>query len=138
MDYIRSDKDTHFRDALVQYASEYEDLSIGSNALGRVDSFIRSIRILSIQNLAWTVVFYSRARNYEADYDLDTSIEFHEFAATDGIATATSYLYAVSGLEILFRDEDSVGQLHLGLHNRSATEKNAGDAGMVQLTLGIT
>lgn len=138
MDFIRSDKDTQFRDALPQYASEYEEISISGDALGRVDSFIRTIRILSIQNLAWTVVFYSRARTYEADYDLDTSIEFHNFLASDGIATATSYLYAVSGLQIPYRDEDHVGTLHIGLHNRSATSKNAGDTGMIQMTFGLT
>lgn len=138
MDFIRSDKDTHFRDSLAQFASEYEDIQLGSIPHGRVDSFIRSIRILSIQNLAWTVVFYSRRRNYEADYDLDTSIEFQDFAATDAIATATSYLYAVSGLEIPYRDEDVLGELHVGLHNRSSTAKNAGDSGMIHMTFGVT
>lgn len=138
MDFIRSDKNTHFTDSLIQFASEYEDIQFGGTAHGRVDSFVRSIRILSIQNLAWMVAFYSRRRNYEADYDLDTSVEFHDFAATDGLATATSYLYAVSGLEIPYRDEDGLGELHVGLHNRSSTAKNPGDSGMIQITFGLT
>ena len=138
MDFVRSDKDTHFRDALIQFASEYEDLVIATDLpQGRADSYITSIRLMSIQNLAWTIVFYSRRRNYESDYDMDTSIDFHSFVASDGLATATSYLYAVSGLLIPYRDEDNSGELHVGLHNRSTTAKDPGDSGLFHLTLGL-
>lgn len=138
MIFVRSDKDTHFTTALIQYASEYEDLSIGGIApTTRADGIITSIRLLSLQNLAWWVGFYTRRRNYQANYDLDTLVGAQSFVAGDAFLSATTYIYIATGLRMPYQDEDMLGELHVGLHNRSASAKTAGDGGQIQMTIGL-
>ena len=143
--FVHTDKDTHFTDALVQNASEYEDISLGINGRGEAPCQIESIRLLSQQNLSWMVSFHrtdntAPGADSITDFDKNTMIDFWQWETTEGFAMGTAFVYAVSGLNIPYRDEDGTGELHVALHNRSATAKTAssGGVGHVQMTFGIS
>ena len=71
--YIDSDRDRHFTDSLIQFASEFENITIpgvagvlpkttagGGTALGRGGMFIESVRVLAATEHDWLLAFYSR------------------------------------------------------------------------------
>lgn len=133
---VRSDKDSHFAGAIAQNAGEDESLSlpaclagINGNARGSV----RSLTIISDQNLAWEVNVWRSATHGTADIDTDKWLGRWTFTAADGVqlAGSGSYLYYVDGLDIAYIDADNSGKLHLTLTNRSASAKNAGATGEV-------
>ena len=136
---VHSDKDKNFTTALAQNASEYETLSLTTVASGEARCEITSIRLLSQQNLAWIVSFHRRSTDSITDFDTNTMIDYWSWAAGDGIAVGSAFLYAVSGLSIPYQDQSQAGNLNIAVTNRSTTAKTAtsGGVGHVQVTVGV-
>lgn len=144
--FVDSDVAAHFTDALVQYASEYEDLDLtgtgGAGGQGRC--FITSIRLMAAQNLIWMVSFHNKDNTAPGTdsvighlYNQNTMIDFWEFTVADArILGASAYVYSVTGLKIPYRDDEGKGQLHIALHNRSTTSKIAA-TGYVHARIGV-
>ena len=126
---IRTDKDVDFIGAQAQNVSDNADIAGLNGNTGR----IRSITILSIQNLAWEIQYYSADTFRDADPDVDAYLESIKFAEGDGLQDDATGLfrYSVSGLDIPYVDDDASTTLHLSLVNRSAAAKNAGATGEI-------
>ena len=139
--YVHTDKDLHFTEQLLPNASEYEDIVV--TGTGPMPSYVESLRLWSTQNLPWLVAFHrtdntTPGADSTSDYDQNTLIDFWSFAAGDGFAVASGYLYAVSGMQIPYRDEDNTGEVHVSLHNRHATTwKSDVASAYVQMTIGL-
>ena len=133
---VKSDKDTHFAGGLAQNAGEDESLTMpgalaGIN--GDCKNQLKSLTIISDQNLDWEIMVWSSATHGVADLDTNQFIGRWTFAATDAVQVAGtgSYYYYIDGLDVSYADADYSGKLHLTLINRSATAKNAGATGEV-------
>lgn len=133
---LQTDKDVEFTGAIVQNASEQENIVLtptlqGVNGTAQV--FIRAIGIISDQNLAWELQFWSTDGFEDSNLDLDSNVGRWTFQAADGvqIAGTGSYYYYIDGLSIPYYDDDHTGELHVSLVNRSATSKNAGATGEI-------
>lgn len=122
--------------------------------------FIRGIQITSVQALAWELWFFSRAQNFQGTMQTAYFLSAYQFAvpvvgppATIGWPVqyaGTSpdddlVRYTVSNLLLPYVDLDFPSntdqanpQLHVRLVNRSATGKNAGDAGAIQVTFFVS
>lgn len=131
---VSSDKDTNFTGAIVQNASEDENLSLGQNEVT-----IISVGLTSDQNLEWEVWFYRTDQFDDSDLDTDSFIAKVEFVAADGeqLAGAGKFVYNLSTLAIPYIDADETQELHVKLVNRSAASKNAGATGEVVLRIGV-
>ena len=133
--YIKSDKDTHFTGSLAQNAVEIEVLDLPTDwvTLGISDIIIESISIQSDQNLEWDVMLFSTDGTTNADLDLDTFTDFFNFATTSGkqIGATGQFYYSSpsNNLQIPYKNSDNESKLHVALVNRSATAKNAGATG---------
>jgi hypothetical protein len=146
-----------FTATLAQNAALTLRKSLGAGFGGRLR--LRSVAIVSAQNLGWEVQLYrtSNAYNIPPGGTID-NINFAGkvvFVAADGvqIAAAGSYFYYIDGKDIQYHDLDSVNAqlqpiatappvdlspyLNLVLINRSATGKNADDAGAISIRLGF-
>lgn len=139
---VRTDKDVEFTGAIVQNAAEEENLVIPSGLSGmngQVELILRGLSIVSDQNLAWELQFYSSDAFQEANLDADGYIGRWSFAAADGvqIGATGSYNYYIDGLEIPLWDDDKTGEIHVALVNRSATSKNAGATGEIVVTFWL-
>jgi len=139
---VRSDKDTHFTGAIAQNASEAEDIALpgalaGIN--GNARSHLRSITILSDQNLAWEVMLFSSDTQEDTDADVDTMVGWWQFSTAGAVqlAGAGLFRYYIDGLAVPYVDDDNSGELHVKLVNRSATGKNAGATGEVIIELAL-
>ena len=124
--YIDSQRDTHFTDALVSGASEYENFAYAQ--AGNFSVFLTSIRMTTATNHRFTVAVYSRDVHHQrlsATPYQGALIDYWEWASADAWATATEYVYSVTGLRIPVLDEDNTGELHIGLHNRANETKAA-------------
>lgn len=119
-------------------------MSASPDCRGRVVA----IAIISDQNLAWELNFWSReAGSAAASVALDSFLGRKAFATGDGlqVAGAGSYRYFASGLDIPVLDEDPqadrdspyAGRIHMSLVNRSAGAKNAGATGEIKIRLFI-
>ncbi len=126
--------------------------------------FIRAIAIVSVQDLAWELQFYSSADNLGGTLDTDKFIGVWQFSplvvgppASPGypitpidVSPADAfYRFYVDGLWIPYYDGDMLGArsvaaggtypnnaaVHTRLVNRSATSKIAGASGAVKVTL---
>lgn len=147
---VRSDKDDHFTEAIVQNAEERENILMASALNGR--SRIVGIRLISIQNLAWELMLWSKdsfsgPAAPGTDPDLNTFLGKWLFTAGDGsqVAAAGAYHYYIDGLDIAYGDlshswatteAKKTGvptgpALHVSLLNRSAVAKIAGLAGAI-------
>jgi len=77
------------------------------------------------------VAFYSRDVNHQR---LGATPYVGAFIGKVTLAsswrTATEYVYATDGLSIPYIDEDSTGELHIGLHNDSTYTKAATGAAL--------
>lgn len=151
--FVDSHRDTHFTDSLVQYASEYEDLTISPGTAaagaGRASCFVSSITLRTATNHAWAVSLHRTSTHSTlaaTPYQPAQWIGFWPFTNTEALATATEFVYTVSGLRIAYRDDNDTGRLHVGLHNQSAATKAALGAALpsgvtspqyVQVTIGL-
>lgn len=129
---VKTDKDTHFTGAIVQWATEEENL--GGLIANKVR--ITGIAIQSDQQLDYRVVLFSRDTFANADLDVDTfytEVELDMVSYGFQIAGAGQYYMAVNGLSVDYEDLDGSGELHIALQNLSAVAKNAGATGEVRL-----
>lgn len=128
---VRSNSKTQFTDALVQNAEERENLTpVAALSAGLTcRSVLRTITILSLQNLSYEVNLWKSA-NFAVDSDLDTNSFIGKwlFTAGDGtqIAGTGTYYYYIDGLFQPYHDTDTQGQIHVSLINRDTTAKVAG------------
>lgn len=145
---VRTDKDVDFIAGAAQNVMLTTNLSnnpVGAGGTARCR--IRSIALVADQQLAWELAFFgdSNFMTGQADLDAVRYLGRFSFQAADGtqIAATGPYLYYIDGLDIAYQDFEAgtvparVGQIHLGLVNRSATAKNAGATGEIVVELGI-
>lgn len=103
---------------------------------------IRSITILSIQNLAWDINIYTKDTRNTEDIDADTFLDYVSFTAANGLQTTpnvggTAYRYQSRDLNIRYRDMDAVeetsttSEIHLQIVNRSTSFKEADASGKI-------
>lgn len=148
---LRSNKDVDFIGALAQNAAKYADINMPPQVGGR--NVLRSIAIVSKQNLAWELVFFriqtppdTSSANYINSYQLAGRWAFQ---AGDGvqIGAAGPFLYYIDGLSIPVEDWDdrlpvspqplrvfsstTPPRLHCALVNRSAAVKNGDSSGEI-------
>lgn len=121
-------------------ASVLTDLQLPA-ALKR-QAVIRSIFILSVENLAWELNWFSGAAGVTASPDTDTWLGRWQFAAADAVQITGSSLYRYAIPEIVqpYRDLDggTVENLHLMLVNREAvTGKTAGAGGAMTVWFNL-
>lgn len=130
---VTSVSTTHFTGALATNAAETEDIALPgalAGVNGNARGEIRSITIISQQNLAWELEFW-RSATHGATIDADKFIGRWTFAAVDGVqeAGAGNFRYYIDGLDIPYDDADGTGKLHISLVNRDAVAKLAQGAG---------
>lgn len=127
---LSTDKDSHFTEAIAQYATEEEDLpGLASNFI-----IIREVTILSDQNLSYRLLFFTTDGFANANLDLDTFLSSRALdIPTSGfqIGATGKYYLEVDNLAISYHDDDGTHELHVALQNLSATGKNAGATGEV-------
>jgi hypothetical protein len=132
---VTTDAATQLRAALAQNAALNLSLDISKYAFGsRVDAIIRSLQIVSAENLAWELWFY-RKNTYDAGVaDAVRWCGYWQFGTTAvRIGAAGYYYYYIDGLGIPYIDEDNSSKLHFSLINRSAAAKSANDAGLIKV-----
>lgn len=148
---LRSNKDVDFVGTIAQNAAIYADINMPPQVGGR--NVLRSLGIVSKQNLAWELVFFRiqtppdiSSANYIASYQFCGRWSFQ---AGDGvqIGGAGPFLYYIDGLQIPVEDWDdrlpvlpkplrvfsstTPPRLHCALVNRSATVKNGDSSGEI-------
>ena len=131
---------SQFRSTIAQNAGENLSLDVNNGGFGiRVDSIIRTLQIMSKEDLQWELWFYGKnTYNASADPDVNTRLGWFWFGVSGRQIAATGlYHYYVDGLYIPYRDLDQTGKIHMSLINRSAAAKTAGDAGAVKVVLGL-
>ena len=151
---VRSDPTVDFAEALhVNEISTNVDLILPSR-----DPlwFIRAISLVAMQNLAYELWLFSSATNLDGTIAGDRFVAYWQFGPLSGTAPATPgypvdfvglspadglYRYYVDGNMMPYWDLDQLeagsvhnAKLHCRLINRSATAKDAGEAGWVQVT----
>jgi len=121
-----TDRDTQFTDALVTNAVENENLSVAISK-----PYITNIAIMSVQNLNYRLVFYSKDRfgalEYIGNIDFDLP--------TEGVPLNSLYCMNVHDITFDYIDEDNSDEIHMQLINLDAVAKLAGAAGAVQFTV---
>lgn len=127
---LKIDGDSKFTDALVQNASENENLTIT-----RDEITILQIGLYAMQQLNYRIWLYSKddfAANSligYVDFNLPTS------GATKVIGGTTYYYLNLTETLMAYEDEDKTKELHIQLENRSATSKIAAAPGKVQIMM---
>ena len=131
---IRTDKDINFTSSIVQYNHDTENLT------GLTDNkvYIRGINAQSDQNLKYRLIFWTKDTFDDTDLDSDAYIDdvLLDFTDTESvfrINNTNQYYINISGLGILYEDEDESNEIHCSLQNLSATSKNAGATGEIQI-----
>lgn len=133
---------SQFRSALAQNAGENLSLDLAAQKLAtvgqRVDVLIKSIQIISTEDLQWELWFWGRNTFNTADPDTNTFRGKWWFAVSGSrIAASGLYIYYVDGLLIPYQDLDQTTKLHMTLVNRSAAAKSADAAGALRVQLGL-
>lgn len=139
--YIDSHRDQHFTDALVQNASEYENIALGGLSSGTQATtqttpqpgrfHIVSVRMTTATRHDFMLTFFSRPGGYQAlaatpyTGSLIGRISLPAGCAYQLHSTASEYIYATDFSSIHYMDEDGSGTLHVGLHNLSTSTKAA-------------
>ena len=133
-DWIEMDGDTYFTGAILQNASESENIAINNSEITIVN-----VSMYSIQQLKYRIWFYSRD-TFLAD-DLLGFVDFDLPATgiTKVIGATTYYYYNISDVEMAYRDADITSEtspeLHIQIENKSAVAKIAGANGKIQLSI---
>lgn len=136
---VRTDKDVDFTGTLAQNAGANVNLTLpgalaGIN--GNARSTLKSIAIISDENLDWEVWLFGKSTFQVADYDSDFFVGRWSFVAADAVRIAGTggYYYYIEGLGVPYADLNNTGKLHITLINRSAAGKSAGASGEVVIT----
>ena len=143
IEFIDSDKDTHFTGALGQNAMEIESIGFPTSwqnlQINEVE--IEGISVQSDQNLEWDIFIFSKAGADDTNLDDDTFVHHLNFSQTSGkqIAGANQYYYPcpVGLMAIPYKDIDNTRKIHIGLINRSVTSKTAGATGEIKIRLSL-
>ena len=148
---VRTDPATQFRDTLATNAALTLNMVPGAGN-GKVDgglvsascaSRLKSIRIASVENLAWEIwLWRSKLFNtYASVADMAKQYVAGRYgfvaAAGEQIAGTGPYYYYIEGNDEVYSDVDGTGQIHLMLVNRDAASKSAGDAGAILIELNM-
>lgn len=126
---------THFTDAILINNHEEENLT----GLTEDKVYIRGVNIQSAQNLHYRLIFWSKDTFDNTAIDTDSYLDDVDLDMTAApafrIGAANQYYLNVSGLGIIYEDEDETKELHMSLQNVAGPAKNAGAAGEVQLDI---
>lgn len=136
-----TDPSAQFRASIAQNAKSDLDLALPTTLAGvngDARGSLRSLTIVSIQNLAWELWLWESATHSTLTAAVTAAgsnvIGRWTFAAGDGIQDISGdFIYYIDGLDVPYFDADKTGKLHLSLVNRSVTTKSANDAGAVQV-----
>lgn len=118
----------------------YVDPGLGAG--GSVRARLRSINIVSVQNLDWELWLWSTSA-FNASATVPGSVYplgRWGFAAANAarIAAAGLYYYYVDGLDVAYFDgSPRTGNVHMTLVNRNAVTKAATTAGAILIQLGF-
>lgn len=138
IEIISTDKDTHFTGTINYLDHEKENIT----GLTVNKYMIRGVNIQSIQPLKFRLVFWGKDTFDNTDLDVDSYIDDVELDMSQDpafrINNANQYRLNVGDLNILYEDYDVTNELHISLQNLSATAKNAGATGYVQLDIKMT
>lgn len=134
---LKTNSTQHFTEAIAQNAHETENIT----GLDTNKVYIRGINIQSMENLHFRLIFWSKDIFNDTDLDVDTYLDHIDLdIPTSGfrIGVANQYYLNVSGLGIIYEDEDDTDELHCSLQNLSVATKSAGTAGAVQIDILYT
>lgn len=138
IEIVSTDKDTHFTGSIAINTQEKENLT----GLATNRYMIRGVNIQSDQLLKYRLVFWGSDTFDSTDLNLDTYIDDVELDMTVSpafrINNTGQYYLNVGDLQIIYEDYDGTRELHIGLQNESATAKNAGATGEVQLDIKMS
>ena len=125
---LRTLKGTHFTGEILQNAHETENIT--GLQFNKVN--VLGINIQTSQNLHMALWFWAKDTFENVDLNEDSFLDFLELDIPtngkriwDGSAFNQYYLN-VSGLGIMYEDEDQSQELHISLQNLSSTAKAAG------------
>lgn len=138
--YIRSTADSDFNSGVAQNALHaIQNLSF-PNELKSNEFEIISITIQSDENLEWDVYLFRKDTGSDTNLNVDTFVEYVNFPATVGkqIGGSGQYYYAMTGLNIFYRDDDESNEIHVGLVNRSTAAKASGASGSFVIEFTVT
>lgn len=137
---VRSLSTRDFTGAIVQNAAAFANIPCPGMIKGPAPARVRSLMIISVENLAWEVQFFStNGFQQPGNIDADGYLGVWAFAVADGIRIGATghYYYYVDGQDVPIVDQSDQGALHVALVNRSAAAKTAGAAGAVVLKIGL-
>lgn len=142
---VRTDKDLHFVGALAQNEAEWEDIQLPQAIAAGLHctSQLRSIAIISKENLAWELVLWKK--KIDPSVPLTLSLDDNPFLGkwrldageAIRIGGAGPWYYFLDGMDVAYEDEDRVGKLHVCLVNKSAAAKSAGVAGEIVVIFNL-
>ena len=131
---VESSTSSHFTGAIAQFAQETENLTgLSDNRI-----FIRGINAQSIQKLKYRLIFwktdtFDNTTLNDDSYIDDVILDFTNDESAFQIGNTGQYYLNISSLEILYEDDDESDELHCSLQNLSATSKDAGATGEIQI-----
>lgn len=152
---VRTDSTVQWTGAIAQNASGDENIALTSGLAGmngKVENILRGLSIVSKENLAWELDFYSSNTFATASPDTNKWLGRWTFAATDAkqIGGTGLWEYYIDGMELPLWDDDTsgtagsatnpivgTGKLHVSLVNRSAASKTAGTNGALVVTFWL-
>lgn len=143
IEYVLSDKDADFTEALAINRMEIESLSF-PDSWSKVElheCIIENVTIQSKQNLEWDVWIFSTSWGNDSDLDTDSFIDGFNFPKTEGrqIEDKGQYYYVspTNHIAVPFKDENMTARIHVGLVNRSTTAKYTGASGEVKIRIMV-
>lgn len=129
---------THFTESIALNGHESESLT---GLTGNRFKVI-GVNIQSVQPLKFLLEFYGKdtfdSTNIDSDSFIDSVKLDMRSSAAFRVNNANQYKLSVGALEILYEDYDITKELHMSLHNLSATTKNAGATGAVQIDIKMS
>lgn len=139
---VRSNKDANFTEAIAAGGEERENIVAPQALAAGLDmrSRLRTIRIISLDNLAWEVWLWSKDSFSDPDYNKNSFLGFWSFGAGDARQVGGSgvYYYYIDGLDVDYRDESFQGKIHCAIINRSVSAKTVGPNLVLELGLEPT
>lgn len=148
---LTTDPAVDFVDAIAQNAMDLESLALDLSVCGTPTARCRitGIAIVATQALDYELWLWRKAFGAGAGIAADSFIGYWTFQAAMAVQIGGTglYYYYIYGLDVPYTDEDTAeekpdstkpsGRFHLGLVNRSATGKNAGETGALKITLFV-
>lgn len=142
---FRTDPAEDFIGAILTNAAIFANLDM-IGAVGEMPHLVSSLEIVSVQQLAWELWFFSRETTSIPAAPADDYFRGRwSFQAADGVQIGATglYHYSIDGLLIPNECEDyrlhpkKHGQFHVALVNRSPTAKLAGPTGAIEINFVV-